>query len=135
MTRQNVISDPPFSKVDLICCRNLLIYLEPELQHKLVSLFHFALNERGYLVLGCSESIGRQTDLFEPVSKKWRVYRRIGPARRDRVQVPIVAVKDRRIGVPQRGANSSATGGLPRTDAEAAAGPVRSRGRVDRPQV
>lgn len=102
VTRQNVISDPPFSKVDLICCRNLLIYLEPELQHKLMPLFHFALNERGYLVLGRSESIGRQKDLFEPVSKKWRVYRRIGPAKRDRVQVPFVAVQDRRIDVPRK---------------------------------
>ena len=90
MARQNVISHPPFSRVELICCRNLLIYLEPELQHKLMSQFHFALNERGYLVLGRSESIGRQTDLFEPVSKKWRVYRRIGPTRHHRVQVPYV---------------------------------------------
>jgi two-component system CheB/CheR fusion protein len=101
MARQNVISQPPFSKVDLICCRNLLIYLEPELQHKLISRFHFALNERGYLVLGRSESIGRQTDLFEPVSKKWRVYRRIGPARRQRVQVPYVDVPAWRIRIPQ----------------------------------
>ncbi|HTI52235.1 MAG TPA: chemotaxis protein CheB, partial [Planctomycetaceae bacterium] len=99
VTRQNVISDAPFSKLDLISCRNLLIYLEPELQQKVISLFHFALLERGALFLGCSESIGRQTDLFEPVSKKWRVFRRIGPARHDLVQVPIVADADRRIGV------------------------------------
>lgn len=101
VTRQNLISDAPFSKLDLISCRNLLIYLEPELQQKVLSLFHFALNEQGYLFLGCSESIGRQTDLFEPVSKKWRVYRRIGPARRDLVQIPLVAGEDRRISMPK----------------------------------
>lgn len=101
VTRQNLISDAPFSKLDLISCRNLLIYLEPELQQKILSLFHFALNERGYLFLGCSESIGRQTDLFEPVSKKWRVYRRIGAAQRDLLQVPIVADEDRRIRMPK----------------------------------
>ena len=100
VTRQNVISDAPFSKLDLLSCRNLLIYLEPELQQKVISLFHFALNERGALFLGCSESIGQQTDLFEPVSKKWRVYRRIGPVRRDLVQMPIVADADRRIRIP-----------------------------------
>jgi two-component system CheB/CheR fusion protein len=101
VTRQNVISDPVFSKVDLICCRNLLIYLEPELQQKLMSLFHFALNERGYLLLGRSESVGRRTDLFEPLSTKWRIYRRIDSGRRDPVQAPIAAVEDRRMRVPQ----------------------------------
>ena len=100
VTRQNVISDAPFSRLNLVSCRNLLIYLETELQQKLLSLFHFALNEQGYLLLGCSESIGRHTDLFEPVSKKWRVFRRVGPARRDLVQVPILADADRRIRIP-----------------------------------
>ena len=66
MARQNLISDPPFSRVDLICCRNLLIYLEAELQHKLMPRFHFALNEQGYLFLGRSESIGRQTTCSNP---------------------------------------------------------------------
>lgn len=100
VARQNVISDAPFSKLDLISCRNLLIYLEPELQQKIISLFHFALRERGFLFLGCSESIGRQTDLFESVSKKWRAYRRVGPARHDLVQVPIVVSEDRRGRLP-----------------------------------
>ncbi len=85
---QNLILDPPFSKLDLISCRNLLIYLEPEVQKKLMALFHFALNEGGYLFLGNAETIGQQDDLFEPVSKKWRVYRRIGPVRRDRAVFP-----------------------------------------------
>jgi two-component system CheB/CheR fusion protein len=88
---QNLISDPPFSKMDLISCRNLLIYLEPDVQKKVVSLFHFALREGGCLFLGNSETIGQQEDLFEPVSKKWRVYRRIGSTQRDRVDFPIVS--------------------------------------------
>jgi two-component system CheB/CheR fusion protein len=88
---QNLISDAPFSKLDLISCRNLLIYLEPKVQEKVVSLFHFSLNVDGYLLLGPSESIGRMPDLFEPISKKWRVYRRVGPVRREIVDIPIVA--------------------------------------------
>lgn len=97
---QNLISDAPFSKLDLISCRNLLIYLEPEMQHKVVSLFHFALNEDGYLLLGSSETIGRHSDLFEPISKKWRLYRRIGPIRRELVEIPIAASEDRRLARP-----------------------------------
>jgi len=92
--RQNLISDAPFSKLDLIVCRNLLIYLEPEVQKKVVSLLHFSLNERGFLFLGPSETIGRHIDLFEPVSKKWRIYRRIGPSRPERVEMPIAAAAD-----------------------------------------
>ncbi|MGB5600927.1 MAG: PAS domain S-box protein [Gammaproteobacteria bacterium] len=87
---QNLISDAPFSKLDLISCRNLLIYLEPEVQQKLISLFHFALNEDGYLLLGSAETVGRRQDLFEAVSKKWRVFKRIGPTRRDTIDFPIV---------------------------------------------
>lgn len=89
--RQNLISDPPFSKLDVIVCRNVLIYLEPEVQKKVLSLLHFSLNEGGFLFLGPSETIGRNVDLFEPVSKKWRIFRRIGPARPERVDVPIAA--------------------------------------------
>jgi two-component system, chemotaxis family, CheB/CheR fusion protein len=86
---QNVISDPPFSRVDLITCRNLLIYLAPEIQRKVVGLFHFALREGGYLFLGNAESVGPHTDLFDPVSKKWRLYRRMGPTRHDRLEFPL----------------------------------------------
>ena len=88
---QNLIADPPFSKLDLICCRNLLIYLEPDMQQKVIALLHFALKDGGYLFLGSSETIGRHIDLFEPVSKKWRIYRRIGPARPERVDFSIVS--------------------------------------------
>ena len=85
---QNLITDAPFSRMDLISCRNVLIYLEPEMQKQIITLLHFALKEGGYLFLGPSETVGRQTDLFEPVSKKWRIYRRIGPARADGLAVP-----------------------------------------------
>lgn len=80
---QNVLADPPFSKLDLISCRNLLIYLEPPVQDKLIALFHFALRPDGYLFLGSAETIGKLADLFQPISKKWRVFRRIGRTRHD----------------------------------------------------
>jgi two-component system CheB/CheR fusion protein len=91
VARQNLLSDAPFSKLDLISCRNLLMYLEPEVQQKVLLLLHFALKEGGYLVLGPSETVGRYSDLFEPVSKKWRIYRRLGGVRHERVEFPIVA--------------------------------------------
>ena len=85
---QNLISDPPFSQMDLICCRNLLIYLEAKAQRKIIDLFHFALNESGYLFLGNSESPGPSEDAFEPVSKHWRIYRRIGPRLHGQLKSP-----------------------------------------------
>ncbi len=88
---QNLISDAPFSKLDLISCRNLLIYLEPDVQKKVISLFHFSLHEDGFLFLGSSETIGRQVDMYKIVSKKWRLFRRIGPTRRDMINFPIVS--------------------------------------------
>lgn len=87
---QNLVGDPPFSKLDLICCRNVMIYLKPDVQHKLISLFHFALRETGYLFLGSAETVGRQEELFAPVSRKWRIYRKKdGKAQRD-VEFPLV---------------------------------------------
>jgi len=73
---QDVIKDPPFTKVDLICCRNLLIYLDGDLQKRLIPLFHYSLRPRGLLVLGTSETIGRYAELFVLVDKKWKLYRR-----------------------------------------------------------
>ena len=74
--RQNIISDPPFSRIDIITCRNLLIYLEPSLQKKIFPLFHYALKPHGFLWLGASESIGGFTDLFEPLDRKQKLYRK-----------------------------------------------------------
>ena len=79
--RQNVISDPPFSRLDLISCRNLLIYLEPQLQRTIFPAFHYALKPGGFLYLGASESIGGFSELFEPIDKKHKIYtRKPGPA-------------------------------------------------------
>ena len=108
---QNLISDAPFSKLNLISCRNLLIYLEPDVQQKVISLFHFALHEDGFLFLGSSETIGRQLDMFETVSKKWRLFRRIGPTRREMINFPIVSSYKRR-GLLQPLTESSADRGV-----------------------
>lgn len=74
---QNVIFDPPFTKIDVLSCRNLLIYLEAGLQDKLLQLFHYSLNPGGFLLLGSSESVGAASALFSPLSGKNRIYRRL----------------------------------------------------------
>jgi len=75
---QSIIKDSPFSRLDLISCRNLLIYLGAELQKRVLQLCHYALNQDGYLFLGNSETIGDSTDLFEVVDRKWKLFRRKG---------------------------------------------------------
>jgi len=72
---QNITKDPPFSKLDLLCCRNLLIYFDHELQKKIIPIFHYSLKPGGLLFLGSSETIGKSTDLFLPVDKKWKIYK------------------------------------------------------------
>jgi two-component system CheB/CheR fusion protein len=73
---QNLIMDPPFTKLELLVCRNLLIYLTPEIQKRLLPLFHYSLAPGGILFLGSSESIGLLPDLFEPMDLKSRIFRR-----------------------------------------------------------
>ena len=80
--QQNLIMDPPFTKLDLLCCRNLLIYLAPEVQKKLMPLFHYSLAPGGVLFLGTAETIGAATELFEPLSPQSRLFRRVEPALR-----------------------------------------------------
>ncbi len=75
-SEQNVIKDPPFSKIDLISCRNLMIYLNSDLQKKLIPLFHYALNPGGRLFLGTSETIGEFNDLFISLDRKAKLYQR-----------------------------------------------------------
>ncbi len=72
----NFLKDPPFAKMALISCRNVLIYFEPFLQKKAMSVFHYALNDKGILLLGKSETIGNSTDLFLPFGKKDKLYTR-----------------------------------------------------------
>lgn len=80
-TVQDVLSDPPFSRIDLVSCRNLLIYLNPEAQAKVIALFHFALREGGVLLLGSSETIGGAEGRFEVIAKEERFYRHIARSR------------------------------------------------------
>ncbi len=75
---QNLIKDPPFSKLDLVSCRNVLIYMDSVLQKKVLPLFHYVLNPEGFLFLGTSESIGEHADLFSSVNTKWKIFRRKG---------------------------------------------------------
>ncbi|WP_177170253.1 EAL domain-containing protein [Nitrosomonas marina] len=79
-TRQNVIEDPPFGRMDLISCRNLLIYLTPEAQKKVLQVFHYALNKDGYLFLGKSENLDLHKDLFQTVNGKAHIYMPSGGA-------------------------------------------------------
>ena len=72
----DVIRDPPFTRLDLVVCRNLLIYLEQDLQRQLLPMFHYALNPGGMLFLGASETVGGLTSLFAPLDPKLRLYRR-----------------------------------------------------------
>ncbi len=74
-TVQNILTDPPFSRLDLISCRNLLIYLRPEAQNRVASLFHFALRDGGLLLLGATETVGDVEGRFDVVSKPARLYR------------------------------------------------------------
>ncbi len=92
---QNLVCDAPFSRMDLISCRNLLIYLEPEIQRQVIALFHFALHPGGYLLLGPSESIGTQAELFDTLSKKWRLFRRTTARRSSALTFPTAQLPGR----------------------------------------
>jgi len=87
---QNLFSDPPFSGVDLVVCRNVLIYLEPEVQKRVVLLLHFALKPDGFLFMGSAETPGMRDDLFSAVSKSSRIYRRVGTTPREQLQFHVV---------------------------------------------
>ncbi len=80
-SRHNLLSDPPFSRLDLVSCRNVLIYLEPAAQKKILGMFSFALNMGGGLLLGKSEGIAGMDDLFQPVSRQQRIYRLVQSSR------------------------------------------------------
>ena len=109
--RQNLISDPPFSRLDLISCRNVLIYLDLAIQRKLLPLFHYALRPDGYLFLGASESVGQFHDLFEPVDKKQKIFVK-KPAAAAVPDVPLNRVKPREKGAARIAPLESLTEGL-----------------------
>jgi two-component system, chemotaxis family, CheB/CheR fusion protein len=72
---QNVIKDPPFTKLDILSCRNMLIYMEPELQKKIITLFHYSLNSQGIMILGTAETLGVETEGFKELSPKYKIYK------------------------------------------------------------
>jgi two-component system, chemotaxis family, CheB/CheR fusion protein len=74
--QHNIIMHPPFTKIDILSCRNLLIYMEPELQKKILGLFYYSLNPEGIMVLGTSETLGTQSQFFTPLDLKWKIFKR-----------------------------------------------------------
>ena len=83
----NLIKDPPFSRLDMISCRNLLIYLDSALHKKLLPLFHYTLNPDGFLVLGLSESIGDFTNLFSIIDRKCKIFQRKGISSKSKTEI------------------------------------------------
>ena len=103
----NVIGDPPFSRMDLVSCRNLLIYFGAELQQKVIPTFHYALKPGGFLFLGTSESINQYSDLFDAVEKKHRIFRATEHRSRQWSPVDIVS---RSVAEPARDAREPLSG-------------------------
>jgi len=85
---QNVIKDPPFTKLDILMCRNVLIYMEPELQNKLVKLFNYSLNPGGILILGTAESSGNQKEGFEELDGRLKIFKRATPLPSELIEFP-----------------------------------------------
>ncbi|HUQ27276.1 MAG TPA: chemotaxis protein CheB [Usitatibacter sp.] len=98
--RQNILSDPPFSKLDLVACRNMLIYLEPGLQQRVFPTLHYSLRERGYLWLGGSETVGSHRDLFELLDARNKIYQKRPVARA--TGIPLTVARDLRPATPPR---------------------------------
>ncbi|TGT49072.1 PAS domain-containing protein [Mesorhizobium sp. M4B.F.Ca.ET.169.01.1.1] len=110
----NLLRDPPFSKLDLVACRNLLIYMGPELQEKIVPIFHYALRNNGYLFLGSSENVTRHVRLFSTVDKPSRLFqKRAGVTAQRLPEFPLAAATRQAPHVRQR-----ATGGTLQESAE-----------------
>jgi two-component system CheB/CheR fusion protein len=101
--RQNITADPPFSRLDLISCRNVLIYLSPELHKRCIPQFHYALNPGGHLILGPAESVGMYDELFKLVDKKNKIYtKEAKPGRRAADFIPQRGLELSRLGTTTR---------------------------------
>ena len=87
----SLIKDPPFSRLDLLVCRNFLIYLNPDMQKRLIALFHQVLKPQGVLFLGASETVGLQSELFTPIDNKWKIFERLESGRRSDTFFPFTA--------------------------------------------
>ena len=94
-TVQDLLADPPFSRLDLISCRNVLIYLQPSAQEQILSLFHFALRAGGVLFLGRSETVAQFKDRFEPINKKQHIYRHLSAGQPGEAGFRVSAIKER----------------------------------------
>jgi two-component system CheB/CheR fusion protein len=94
-SQHSVIKDAPFSRIDLISCRNLLIYLNAELQNKVIPLFHFSLRSGGYLFLGSSENVSRHPTLFAAIESRFRIFRRLETGTRILPDFPLTAIDGR----------------------------------------
>jgi two-component system CheB/CheR fusion protein len=99
-SQHNVIRDAPFSRIDLVSCRNLLIYLTAELQDRVIPLFHFSLRPGGFLFLGPSENVTRQGKLFAPLERRHRIFRRLEAVTRVLPEFPLAAPPTPRLGPP-----------------------------------
>jgi two-component system, chemotaxis family, CheB/CheR fusion protein len=89
----DLLADPPYSRLDLVTCRNLLIYIEPVTQERILLLCHFALRRGGYLFLGSAETVGVHENLFKIISRKWHIYLRIGTTPREQIDWQVGATK------------------------------------------
>ena len=96
----DLLTDPPFTKLDLLSCRNLLIYLESRAQRRLMPLFHYALRPGGLLFLGASESVDQHENLFSTVDRKWKIFRRVNARRQVLDAFPIGRAKTRPVEAP-----------------------------------
>ncbi|RWD90559.1 CheR family methyltransferase [Mesorhizobium sp.] len=104
----NLLGDPPFSKLDLIACRNLLIYMGPELQEKIVPIFHYALRNNGYLFLGSSENVTRHARLFSTIDKASRIFQKRGGVAMQRLpEFPLAAAARQAPPLARRGATAA----------------------------
>jgi two-component system, chemotaxis family, CheB/CheR fusion protein len=93
--QHNILNDPPFSQMDVICCRNVLIYLEPVLQNKVISLFHYALRLSGFLVLGTSEGLGTAANLFATEDRAFKIFSKKSSAVRQLVTFSLNPLQER----------------------------------------
>ncbi len=107
--KHDITRDPPFSKIDLLTCRNMLIYMNPMLQKNILQKFHFALNEDGYLFLGNSENIGNLKDVMKEVDKKWKIYQCISKTRAGEFGTFLNPVEKTGLGIPSHKAKNALT--------------------------
>ena len=135
-TVHDVLTDPPFSNLDMVSCRNLLIYLQPEAQAKVIGLFHFALREDGLLLLGGAEAVGSTDERFSVISKQERLYQHVGRRRPGDIAFPTNTHDgDATSRAPGTGSTTITPNRSRRPLSAVGAGFLRAGGGVDQPQA